>query len=104
MRELNAHLLGAAAIDERDRVLDIGCGNGQSTWVATTKAARGYAVGVDLSSPMLERARATAATERIGNVRFERADAQVHPFEAGGFEVAISRGGIMLPACVLTRR
>jgi SAM-dependent methyltransferase len=29
-------------------------------------------------------------------VRFEQADAQVHPFPAAGFEVAISRFGVML--------
>ena len=33
--------------------------------------------------------------EGIDNVTFERADAQVHPFEAGAFDVAISRFGAM---------
>ncbi|MEQ4207465.1 class I SAM-dependent methyltransferase [Actinopolymorpha sp. B9G3] len=94
-RELNDHLLAGAAISVQGRVLDIGCGNGQSTRSAAVRAARGYALGVDLSGPMLERARATAADEGIDNVRFEQGDAQVHPFESGGFDVAISRGGIM---------
>ena len=31
----------------------------------------------------------------VDNVTFERADAQVHPFEAGAFDVAISRFGAM---------
>jgi SAM-dependent methyltransferase len=44
---------------------------------------------------MLARARADAAAQGIANVRFEQADAQVHPFPDAGFDVAISRGGVM---------
>lgn len=44
---------------------------------------------------MLERARADAAAHGIGNVRFDQGDAQVHPFPDAGFDVAISRGGVM---------
>jgi hypothetical protein len=39
--------------------------------------------------------RARATDERIGNVVFEQGDAQVHPFAKSGFEVAVSRGGVM---------
>jgi SAM-dependent methyltransferase len=52
-------------------------------------------VGVDLSAPMLARGRTAASGEGIANVRFEQGDAQVHPFTEGGFDVAISRGGIL---------
>ena len=31
----------------------------------------------------------------VSNVRFEQGDAQVHPFPDAGFDVAISRGGVM---------
>jgi SAM-dependent methyltransferase len=92
---MNEPLLAAAAIKESDRVLDIGCGNGQTTRLAARQAWHGHALGIDLSVPMLDRARATAAEEGIGNVTFEQGDAQVHPLPAGGFDVAISRGGIM---------
>jgi SAM-dependent methyltransferase len=51
--------------------------------------------GIDLSTPMLQRARARATEEGIGNVVVEQGDAQVHPFTEGGFDVAISRGGVM---------
>src|SRR5438132_7535374 len=57
------HLLGAAAITETDTVLDIGCGNGQTTRLAARRASRGRAVGLDLSAPMLERAAATSDGE-----------------------------------------
>ncbi|MEV0407115.1 class I SAM-dependent methyltransferase [Actinoallomurus sp. NPDC050550] len=91
----NDALFRAAAIDEDDRVLDIGCGTGQITLVAARRASRGHVVGVDISAPMLERARADAAEQGIANVRFELGDAQVHHFPDGGFDAAISRGGVM---------
>jgi len=85
----------AAAIGDQDHVLDVGCGNGQTTRLAARRASRGHVVGIDLSAPMLERARATAAEDGLTNVRFDRGDAQVHPFPSGSFDVAISRFGIM---------
>ncbi len=87
-------LLDAAAIGSGDSVLDIGCGTGKSTRGAARLAVSGPALGVDLSARMLERARATAETEGLANVRFEQADAQVHPFGAD-FDVAISSFGAM---------
>src|SRR5688572_4625186 len=70
----NGFLLDAIA--SRDRVLDIGCGNGQLTRLAAGKAQR--ATGVDLSGPMLATARARAAD--VPNVTFEQGDVQVYPF------------------------
>src|SRR6266508_3479562 len=64
----NDALLSAAQIGDTDRVLDIGCGNGQTTRLAARRAAHGSALGVDLSSAMLDQARRTAAEEGITNV------------------------------------
>ncbi len=89
------HLLTAAAIAETDVVLDVGCGNGQTTRLAARQARRGRVVGLDLSGPMLDRARTTAAAEGLTNVTFEQGDAQVHPVADGAFDVAMSRFGIM---------
>jgi SAM-dependent methyltransferase len=85
----------ACAIDPSDRVLDIGCGNGRTTRDAARAASAGEVVGVDLSSAMLARARERASEEGLANVRFLRADAQIHDFGAGTFDVAISRTGTM---------
>jgi SAM-dependent methyltransferase len=93
--EFTERLLNAAAITETDAVLDIGCGNGQTTRLAARRASRGRAVGFDLSAPMLERAAATAADEGVTNVSFEQGDAQVHLFSPGAFDVTISRYGVM---------
>jgi SAM-dependent methyltransferase len=92
---LNGPLLAAAAIGAAERVLDVGCGTGQLTRLAARAATGGRVVGVDLSAPMLDRARRTARAEGLTNVTFEQGDAQVHPFPAGGYDVAVSRGGIM---------
>ncbi|WP_433254937.1 class I SAM-dependent methyltransferase [Streptosporangium sp. CA-135522] len=91
----NDRLLAAAAVGERDRVLDVGCGNGQVTRLAARRARLGHATGIDLSAPMLQRARASAAGEGVANVTFEQGDAQIHPFPTAGFDVAVSRFGIM---------
>lgn len=95
LRPFVGPLLTAAGISESDRVLDVGCGCGATTRAAARVADHGAALGVDLSEPMLEYARSRAREEKIGNARFEQADAQVHPFEAASFEVAISRFGVM---------
>ncbi|GAA1439382.1 class I SAM-dependent methyltransferase [Nocardiopsis tropica] len=89
------HLLEAAEISPRERVLDIGCGAGVTTCAAARTARSGEALGVDLSWPLLDQARERAEREGQDNVRFERADAQVHSFPEASFDVAISRFGVM---------
>ena len=88
-------LLDAAAIDPSDRVLDIGCGTGQTTRDAARLAVAGSALGIDLSSSMLDVARTRAEQEGIHHATFVQGDAQVHPFEPESFDVALSRTGSM---------
>jgi SAM-dependent methyltransferase len=87
--------LAAADVRPDDRVLDIGCGNGETTRDAAGLAPRGRALGVDLSARMLDRARRRAAEAGLSNVDFLRADAQIHPFAPASFDLAISRTGTM---------
>jgi SAM-dependent methyltransferase len=91
----NPRFFAAAAIRPTDRVLDVGCGCGATTRTAARLAWRGSALGLDLSSRMLERARARSSAEGLDNVEFEQADAQVHAFPEGSFDVVISRMGSM---------
>jgi SAM-dependent methyltransferase len=86
-------LLEAAAIEPTTRVLDIGCGSGQTSRDAARRASHGSVLGLDLSAPMLETARRSAATQGLANVRFEQADAQIHRFEPSSADVVISRTG-----------
>jgi len=84
-------ILDAAGITDGTRVLDVGCGNGA---LSRAVAARGGIVtGVDISAPMLARARERAAAEGL-TVELVEADAQVHPFSAE-FDVVVSRFGVM---------
>lgn len=84
-----------AAIEPTSTVLDIGCGSGLTTREAARRATAGSALGVDLSSRMIEFARELAARDNLANVTFEQADAQVHPFPDQHFDIAISRNGAM---------
>ena len=95
IRPYHLRLLEAAAISGDDQVLDIGCGNGQTTRDAARAATEGAALGVDLSSRMLARAREVALAEQVSNAAFEQADAQVHRFEPARYDVALSRFGAM---------
>jgi SAM-dependent methyltransferase len=88
-------VLGAAAPGPGDRVLDVGCGTGAMTREAARRAAGGTALGVDISAPILARARAKAEAAGVGNVTFTVADAQVHPFPPASLDVAMSRFGVM---------
>ena len=89
------HLISSAIISAGDHVLDIGCGAGLTTLEASRLASDGTAIGIDLSSRMLARAKDRAASEGVGNVTFVQGDAQVHPFEPGAADVAISLYGSM---------
>ena len=69
--------------------LDIGCGTGStSIKMAETLAQDARVTGIDISEPMLERAREKAAD--LENVSFVTADAQAFQFEPGKFDAAIS--------------
>lgn len=68
-------------------VLDVGCGTGATTAAVAEQATR--AVGVDISVPMIEAARA-----RTDRAEFIVADAQTHRFDAR-FDHVISRFGVM---------
>jgi SAM-dependent methyltransferase len=95
LRRHNEALRRACRIQFRDHVLDIGCGAGQTTRQAASAAQAGSALGVDVSAPAIERARALTRAEGLRNVTFERADAQDHRFPAERFDLAISRFGTM---------
>jgi SAM-dependent methyltransferase len=95
LADFNERFLDAAAIDDRARVLDIGCGTGWTTRAAARRASSGSALGVDLSERMIAEAREVAGREGLGNAEFLQADAQVHPFADSSFDVAISRTGAM---------
>jgi SAM-dependent methyltransferase len=81
-----------------DRVLDVGCGFGDTTQrLAELVGGEGSALGVDVSEPFIEAARREAAEAGATNVGFEVGDVQAMELE-GTFEYAFSRMGIMFCA------
>jgi SAM-dependent methyltransferase len=94
-RRHRAHLVNPSIIGRGDRVIDIGCGTGRTTIEAALLASDGSALGIDLSSRMLGKAREQATAEGVANATFVQGDAQVHPFEPEAADVAISDTGCM---------
>jgi ubiquinone/menaquinone biosynthesis C-methylase UbiE len=77
-----------------ERILDIGCGGGETALdLARAVAPNGNVVGIDISAGVLAFARCTA--DGCERVRFVQADAQLYPFELASFDAAFSRFGVM---------
>jgi len=93
--------LGAAAMDRAapapgHKVLDVGCGCGETTMdLARRVAPRGSVTGIDISAVMLSRARARAKPGDGVEVTFQNADAETHRFEDASFDRIFSRFGVM---------
>ncbi|WP_437938074.1 class I SAM-dependent methyltransferase [Sorangium sp. So ce341] len=95
IRPLGALAMDRAGIAAGERVLDVGCGIGDTTLELGRRVGPwGAVVGVDVSAPMLERARAAAQAAGAANVAFENADAQTAALP-GPFDVLYSRFGVM---------
>ena len=79
-----------------ETVLDVGCGCGATLLaLADQVGPDGSVMGVDISAPMLDRARERVRDSAIRNVRLMLSDAAVHAFEPGVFDLAFSRFGVM---------
>jgi SAM-dependent methyltransferase len=78
-----------------DRVLDLGCGFGDTTQrLASLVGADGEALGIDVAEPFIEAAREEAEQAGVENIRFVVGDVQATKFEES-FDYAFSRMGIM---------
>ena len=77
-----------------ERVLDVGCGTGSTTLAAARMTGANGCVGVDISAPMLDAARARAEREGAA-VAFVQADAETYAFAPVSFDAIISRFGVM---------
>jgi SAM-dependent methyltransferase len=87
-------LIDRAQVQPGERIVDVGCGCGATTIALAAKVgSTGHVLGVDISEPMLARARELAPSD--ASVDFVLADATVHRFEAASANLLISRFGVM---------
>jgi SAM-dependent methyltransferase len=78
-----------------DRVLDVGCGFGDTTQqLAALVGADGEVVGTDVAAPFIEASIEEASTAGVSNVDFFTADAQVADLR-GPYDYVFSRMGVM---------
>jgi SAM-dependent methyltransferase len=83
--------LGVAA---GERIVDVGCGCGQTLLqLADLAGPSGHVLGVDISPPMLARARERVAGR--STVALALGDAQVYAFAPASFDAVYSRFGVM---------
>jgi len=79
-----------------DKVLDIGCGYGETCLeIGKQVTESGEVLGLDCTESFLETAKAERDQTGITNVRFELGDAQTHELPQDYFDVVFSRFGVM---------
>jgi arsenite methyltransferase len=84
-------------VDPGAVVLDLGCGAGTDLLIAAQMTGpTGRVIGVDMTAPMLARARATADAMGLANVELHEALIETLPIEDGSVDVVISNGVIDL--------
>jgi len=87
-------LIDRAQIKPAERAIDIGCGSGAvSIAVGQKVGENGHVLGIDVSGPMLARARQMAP--RRLPIDFVLADATIYAFEPASADLLISRFGVM---------
>ncbi|WP_291842423.1 methyltransferase domain-containing protein [Bradyrhizobium sp.] len=87
-------VIDRAKLEPGERVIDVGCGSGATTVAfAQEVAPSGHVLGIDISGPMLERARQGAPKDLP--IEFVLADATVYPFAPASFDLLAPRFGVM---------
>jgi SAM-dependent methyltransferase len=78
-------------------VVDLGCGAGTDLLIAAQMTGpSGRVIGIDMTTSMLERARASAAELGIDNIELHESLIESLPLEDGSVDVVISNGVIDL--------
>ncbi|MGI8939930.1 MAG: class I SAM-dependent methyltransferase [Iamia sp.] len=89
-------LFAAAQLQPGERVLDVGCGTGPTTRrAARDVGAQGAVTGLDVASPMLERAAEIRTEPGVATIEWVVADAADWDPGKSRFDVVLSRFGVM---------
>ena len=94
-RPIGEAAIARAGVVRGERVVDIGCGCGATSLELAAKVGpTGSVFGIDISAPMLARARERAQRLEVANLEFVQADASTYAFDSWA-DVVFSRVGIM---------
>jgi len=93
---VNAVLLERASPALGERVLEIGCGAGATTFALAERVRPGgHVLAADISSPLLAKARERTPPHLADSVEFIEADAQTFGFQPFSTDLLASRFGVM---------
>ena len=96
LEPLGERAMQALAPQPGERILDVGCGCGDTSLALAERVApSGVVTGVDISAPMLEVARHRPRAAADLALEFRLADAQTEDLGAGAFDALFSRFGVM---------
>ena len=91
---LTEEFFSRASINKNDKVLDIGCGGGITSFEASKIVGKyGYVLGADISKVLLDLAKKNFSS--IKNLEFKYCDVQNYNFKKNIFSKVISRFGVM---------
>jgi hypothetical protein len=94
MKPFSDAALIRAAVEPGESVIDVGCGcGGSALQLAELVGPSGKVLGVDVSKPMLNRAKERGAGNPV--LSFVEADAATYPFAKGEADLLFSRHGVM---------
>lgn len=88
------HLAKRMALTGNEHILDVACGTGTVSLACAAGLPGGQVTGVDLSEGMLEKARAKAAAQKLGNVSFQCSDMESMEFGGAMFDGACCGFGV----------
>ncbi len=96
LKPFGAEAMRVAKVATNARVLDVGCGCGDTSLdLARRVGPEGYVHGLDISTTVLELAQKKARASGLTNIAFECADAQTQVFRGGEYDLVFSRFGVM---------
>ena len=85
------------SLEPGERVIDVGSGAGFDSFVAARRVGTsGSVIGVDMTTEMLTKSRATAEKLGLSNVDFREGFAEALPVDDGWADVVISNGVVNL--------